>query len=812
MGFWTAITSIFRNGNAVEPQAAAAEPTLFRPHLRPPAVGVAGLPERVAIGPITGREDLVEELLQEVAKHRRVALQPHRREVPPSGVNRVLYHLAYAAVDRVKATAVLILRADTPLQLRFSMATLARVAGSSTSIRSGSDLATRENLFRHWLDRHSGWLLILEEVNDFKAAKAVEALIGAVPHGAFLVCGHHPTDTFGRTLPFDDLSVEASVKLLQEELGGDMRALGLTSEVLSELAGSVGGVTTALEAAAGALRQRRLPWFQVSSELAASRAWFHQHKSHFPSALTEMAGGLLRLNIVGLSPPATVLLRIACFGAAFPIPMWLLNRAEPNLRQALQQLTQNRFEEVDFPLQAAATELRDAMVARLSPESLDFNRLIVEFARASLLADAGDRPENTPAFWVAQLLELLEIGMAEAEILPSRWEDLRPHLEVIMAYAVAHGQTEATIPLAQRLGSYYRKAGLPERALEILQGALNHAAAGRRAHGASIVQLTAELALSWVDAGKPERAEPLLRKVLENNAQANRQRANALAELARIRHLQGDLPDALDLARQSLSVEQEISGREHPAIAPRLFTLGELLLAAGRLAEAQSVLQRAEEQFQQTDQGTTALATSCKLALARIDLAEKHDQAAEDRLMAVIQQLHSTQGRRGPDLTGPLSLLAKVRLDRGQWEAAETILIDLLALLQETHGEAHPSVTQALRNLAECNLYLERWRTAKGQLERDLRLEETLSGMESPNLYPVLDLLAQLYWANGKMAEMEIYLNRAWSIAHLHPESVPSMPERLLQRLIEVFPNHPPGQPLPEGSTVHIESIPQGHA
>ncbi|MGF1451786.1 MAG: tetratricopeptide repeat protein, partial [Opitutales bacterium] len=677
----------------------------------------------------------------------------------------------------------------------------------------GLPLMEMEGIVHHWMRRHSGWLLIVQEVNDADSAEVVRALMQANKHGQFLIAGRAAHEDFGVTHWLRELTVDESVRLLEQELGSDMRALGLQPPHLRQLCEEVGGLTTVLEAAVGALRQRRLPWFQVEAELEKSRAWFRglRQGEHWQVEFSETAGGLLRLNLSGLSPSALTLLNLSAFGASTPVPLWLFTENQQVLRDLQSWMTHAPFAEADFPVQAAASELRDVRVARLHHEQLEFNRLVVDFGRASIDYAAEREPDaNGTLRWTRGMLDLVTQAAERAQALPERWTVLRPHAESVLERVEAAGLKVPALGLLQLLAQFYRDAGLNERAVVLLERAVKiRRTATREADQPEATALSAlltQLGFLYLDAGQPASARRLLQEVSDAAEPDSSARAEALHDLAHAAMYENDLGHALELRREALLIEQEQRGREHPAVARRMFHLGDTLLAAGRVDEAQSVLEHAYHQLHRPGEALSAEAAGCALALARTHLAEGRQPEAEELLIGVIQRVHGEYGRLSPRCIEPQSLLAEVRVQEGRWEAAETTLIELLAVLQQVKGEGHPEVSQALRRLAEVNFEQERWRTCRGQLERALRIDQTLFGALGPELYPTLDFLAELFWYNEKHEEAQRYLSWAWSIAHEHPESVDLLPARLHARLMEVFPNHPPGSEAPLPRAEQLES------
>lgn len=810
MGIWNVIQKSFGLGKQVAAPVVEAQPAFFRPHMRPPAKRVSNLPDLTAVGYLVGREGLIGDLRQQLHREKRVHLQPAAQGHYSPGIHRVVYAVGHQALEHDEATAVLTLVAESPLDWRFALAGLAQTVSDDVAQYSSLSLFDQEKIVRNWLQRHSGWLLIIQEVNDASTAAKVLELIEACSHGSFLIAGQHGVPGHAPTVILEELDVAASVELLVSELGNDMRALGVSREALEPLAEQVGGLTTVLEAAVGALRQRRLPWFQVETELSQTRAWFveRQAKGCFPPEFPAMAGGLLRLNLEGLTPAAGTLLHLAAFGADSPVPLWLYFEHQELLQSDHERLTESPFAEADFPVQAAADELRDVMIARLHHERLEFNRMVLDFCRASLSAQADGLAEK----WVAGALALITEAAESARRSPQRWSLLRPHAEAVLKFADSFALGAQSRRLRRLLGSYYHRADVGDRANELLGQAREHleqeigTAKPSAEQIAELIGLQREQAYLAIDLGNFARAEALLRKVRDQVLDDPVEHPVALHDLAGLARQQGNLADALEMHRQALMLEQENRGREHPAVALRLLHLGETLLEAERISEAESVLRRSLDQLHRAGTPLREDIAHCGLVLAQVMTAEQRFHEAEELLLEVIQRAQDDHGRLSFNTVAPLALLADVHEAMAQWNKAESTLIEYLAVLQRIHGEAHPDVCDALKRLAKANLLQERWRTCRGQLERALRVEETLFGEQSTKLYEVIDLFVELYRINQKEPEMHQYLNRAWTIAHLHPESVSTMPERLRQQLEETFPNHPPGGSLPEDSTPPTEA------
>lgn len=134
------------------------------------------------------------------------------------GVGKTRAAVEYAHRYADDYTALLFVRADSPVGLSAHLAALCGPAYLNLPEKDATALEVQSGAVERWLQRHLGWLLILDSVDSEDAAQAVGELLGRIgAWGHTLITSRlaHWTGT-AAALPLDVLDEDAAAEFLLE--------------------------------------------------------------------------------------------------------------------------------------------------------------------------------------------------------------------------------------------------------------------------------------------------------------------------------------------------------------------------------------------------------------------------------------------------------------------------------------------------------------------------------------------------------------------------------------------------------------------
>jgi Tfp pilus assembly protein PilF len=270
------------------------------------------------------------------------------------------------------------------------------------------------------------------------------------------------------------------------------------------------------------------------------------------------------------------------------------------------------------------------------------------------------------------------------------------------------------LPVLEELAQAHLRDGELGEAAALRRRALDIAVTSFGCDSASAAAAMGALALAHIEQRRYLDAEPLLiiaASVLADKAAADHPAtATIFAGLARIALARGDLKSAETWARNALAITRR---NPHHRSAEPLRTLGAVLAARERFAEAEGVL-------------TEAL--------------------AQDR---------KQHGADGIDTARSLSQLANLYLRQGRAEDALPLLEESVAIDQSRLGPTHPTIADDLHDLGLTYSALNRSAKARAAFTAAIDVLERGAGKETPRVaYAELEL-SRLYRQAGNDAAAE---------------------------------------------------------
>ncbi|MEC4807077.1 MAG: CHAT domain-containing tetratricopeptide repeat protein [Jaaginema sp. PMC 1079.18] len=242
-------------------------------------------------------------------------------------------------------------------------------------------------------------------------------------------------------------------------------------------------------------------------------------------------------------------------------------------------------------------------------------------------------------------------------------------------------------------------------------------------------------------------------------AEANRLNQQALQMLR-----EGQYETALPLARQALTIREQILGSNHPDVATSLNNLAGLFYSMGNFSAAEPLYQRALGIYEQVlGSDHPDIATSLNnLALLYADMGNYRE--AEPLYQRALTIREQAFGSEHPDVATSLNNLAGLSYSTGNYSAAEPLYQRALAIREQALGSEHPLVAQSLNNLAELYRAMGNYTEAESLYQRSVAIREQALGSDHPDVAISLNNLAELYRTMGNYRAAEPLYQRSLAI------------------------------------------------
>jgi tetratricopeptide (TPR) repeat protein len=613
------------------------------------------------------------------------------------GVGKSELALQYASRRLGSGAVVWWVGAETTEELELGFAELAFRLQPATATAASSGWTTTEAAAWAvgWLQAHTGWLVVLDNVEDLAV---VEPTLGRLTTGDVLITTRRDLawHRHGFTpIRLDVLTRQASIQLLRDTvLGSDASTgAGFDEAAAGVLAGELGDLPLALEQAGSYIAQQRI-------SLPAYLARLRQAPG---DVLARVAEGGRQARAVAQVWSITFDTLTERAPHAVPILHGLAWLAPDNLPRdvvSAPATTEAGEDDVDHLLGVLASY----GLIRLTDTTVSIHRLLQTVLRAASGMDPQGRPDSRDAA-LSWLSAALPPGAPSENVEGwPRWRELLPHIEALVPRFPENQPDTSLASLLGRTGFYLSVQGrhlealpLEQRALAITEAALgpDHRTTGTRLDS---------LALTLGDLGRHEEALPLQQRALAITEAAlgadHRTTGTRLDNLASTLGALGRHEEALPLRQRALAITEAALGPDHPTTGTRLNNLGATLGALGRHQDALPLRERAlaiTEAALGPDHPTTGTRLN-NLASALAELGRHQDALPlRERALAI------TETALGPDhpTTGTrLDNLAHALGELGRHEEALPLRQRALAITEAALGPDHPDTGLRLNNLA----------------------------------------------------------------------------------------------------------------
>ncbi|NEC84678.1 tetratricopeptide repeat protein [Streptomyces sp. SID12501] len=429
-----------------------------------------------------------------------------------------------------------------------------------------------------WLATHTGWLIVLDNVND---PADITGLLARARDGRFLITSRLATAWTNATtvLRLDILDPDESLDLFTR-ITTDQHP-GRDLDGAADLCEELGHLPLAIEQAAAYLAQNPLTTPRAYLALLAEypAAMYRNGAATTPAERTIARIWNITLGrIIELQPAAADLLRTLAWYAPDHIPTTLTGPADP-------------------PTQNAALGLLTAY-SMITPDpatgTLSIHRLVPPPARTP--DPEPDDPHRT-LHHVAQAREQATANLRTA--LPNTWDTpatwptwrtLLPHIDAFADRATHETDTATTADILNRTGNFLDNQGQHARAIRHLQRALANRTRVLGEDHPSTLTSRNNLAYAYQSAGNLSRAIPLYEQTITDMVRVlgedHPSTLTSRNNLAGAYESAGNLSRAIPLYEQTLTDRTRVLGEDHPDTLTSRNNLAGAYQSAGNLSRA----------------------------------------------------------------------------------------------------------------------------------------------------------------------------------------------------------------------------------
>ncbi len=492
------------------------------------------------------------------------------------GIGKTRLAIEFGHANEQSYDALFFLSADTPEALKRNIADLTGPLVLDLPEYEG-DLDTRLAAALRWLESHTNWFLIIDNVDHEEAACEVEAMLARLKNGHVLVTSRLAKwSNQVKKLDLELLDESAAKEFLLERTDPSRSTTPTDDADLETLVTQLDGLALGLEQAGAYISEREISFAEYLRRFAEQKAkvleWHDERIMQYPASIAVT----WQTSFEQLNDDARDLLNQLSFMAPEPIPRALVEDEEDALI-TLRKLSLVRF--VEEP-----------------PNSFVVHRLVQEIVRGRLAEEeakgAFEQLVSALAKWVPNFGQDISTW--------DQWSEFEPHSETVFDHAAALGDSTESSYLLNgfagfqhfRNGAYGQAELLYRRALEADENNLGPE------HPDTLTSLN-NLALLLDDKGDYNGAEPLYRRALEARERIlgpeHPNTLSSLNNLAGLLESKGAYDEAEPLIRCALEARERILGPEHPNTLNSLNNLAALLDSKGKYDEVEPLYRRALE-------------------------------------------------------------------------------------------------------------------------------------------------------------------------------------------------------------------------
>jgi tetratricopeptide (TPR) repeat protein/transcriptional regulator with XRE-family HTH domain len=726
----------------------------------------------------TGREDVLERLHTLLHTSKAVALTQVQAISGLGGMGKTQTALEYAYRYRDEYQAVFWCRAETRGVLIADFVNIAEVVGLPE--REEQDQRIVIQAVQRWLQTHTGWLLILDNIEEFTVV--VDILPVESAGQVLLTTRTQVTGPFAQRLDLEQMTPqEGTLFLLRRAkvLGPDAQleeAFPADRATAMAIAHVLGGLPLALDQAGAYIEETGCSLFDYLERYRTRQAALLHRRGKLVTDHPESVSTTFSLSfehVEHADPVAADLLRLCAFLDPDAIPEEMLMGGESE-----RGLIQQPVAPDPVDLDEALAVLRTYSLLRRNPETrtLTMHRLV-----QTVLKERMD--EHEQCHWAERAVQAVNAVFPNGD--DATWPLCQRYLSHAEACAELIDRWEIRSAEAGRLllmtGTYmWLRAQYAQAELLLCKARAIRMQVLGPEHPETAECLN-NLAVLYDELGRYTEAEPLLQQALaiweQRGGPKDPYMLLYLNNLAFLYFEQGKYTEAESLYRRALGLYEALLGPEHPDIAHSLKGLGLIYLDQGCYAQAEALFLRVQTIWEQQLGPEHRYTVAGLHNLARTYRKQRRYRKAEALFLRVLSIREEKLGPEHPDTALTLNNLGLLYVEQGRYREAEPLLQRALTIREQKLRPDHPNMAFSFTNLGL--LYFEQGRCTEAEplLQRALTIRERQLGPE--HLYTAESLynLARLYAGQGRYTEAEPLYQRALTIREEklgpeHPDTI----------------------------------------
>ncbi|MEV6540163.1 FxSxx-COOH system tetratricopeptide repeat protein [Streptomyces sp. NPDC051665] len=661
------------------------------------------------------------------------------------GVGKTALALQYAHTYRSNYTVVWWISADSAESVTAGLAALGFRLSPRLGIAGATSTESSEWAIA-WLQSHSEWLLILDNVEDPRLASS---LIGQTQNGHHLITSRVAIGwNFVRTqIGLDVLSGNDSVELLTR-----MSAISGEEEEKRAISLELGFLPLALEHAAAYVQCNKVSFERYLDLLrkVPEKALSYTAGIGTNSVSVTKTWQVTLQSIEERSPLAISILRILAWLGSDDIPREVLYG----------------FVEDDFDVDGALGLLSAYSMISLTPDSVSIHRLVQAVIRASeaVPVTSASHPQVRAAIGIYNNLDL------DPEISPDSWplwRRLIPHIEALshsISTGVKSGPTHAAMFYAAR---FLKSQNQLRPALEFAERCVQMADedADEESIGPDVLSCMNILGAALQELGHHDRSvsifQELVRDSVDKHGPLYPFTLSMKNNLASAYQDAGRLPEAIEIFEQTLEEREEVLLAEDPAIMTSRHNLAIAYRLIGKPQLSVPILERVV-QDRAAKYGESGVGTLNSMFNLAISYMESGNLARAARMLKVV-----LSGRKkifGPDdrnVVGARRKLADVYRKAGNGKRAIPIYEENMQSVIRAYGADDWRVAEHGMPLAFAYQDVKEPWKAIPLLLRVLKWQESACESSDDSVIMARNNLAVAYWLNGESGVASDILERA---------------------------------------------------
>ncbi|GAC1349993.1 MAG: hypothetical protein NVSMB27_28310 [Ktedonobacteraceae bacterium] len=671
----------------------------------------------------TGREEILQSLytrLRETQGKQEATWTQALAISGLGGIGKTQTAVEYAYRYHADYQAVLWVKADTYETLGSDFVNIARLL--QLPQQNEQDQRYTVEAVKHWLEEHTAWLLIFDNVEDLAT---VNDFIPPASKGHILLTTRtQAVGTIAQRVDLDKMEPdEATLFLLRrtkvlERTARLEDASAADSIEARDIVRAMDGLPLALDQAGAYIEETACSLYDFFDNYRRQRSTLLDLRGYYDSEHPASVATTWLLSfekVEQANAAAAELLRLCAFLHPDGILEEIITDGSPELGALLQPVAADRIK-LDT---AIAALLKFSLVRRNSSmKTLTIHRLV-----QAILKDSMN--EATQRLWAERAVRAVNRTFPDGDQVAT-WQHCQrclPHVHTCVALIE---QWHMLLPEAARLldqaGLYLLEHAQYNQARYLLSKALEIREAGLGPVHQDVAESLNNLAGLYLYQGMYTRAEPLLGR--------------------------------------ALAIREQVHGTEHSEVAICLNNLALLYNQQGRYALAEPLFQRALAIWEHQEGAINCAPTHPDVARTLNNLAllyqlqHKFEQA-ELYYRQGLAIWERVRGPEHPDVAVNLNNLAIVYQHLGKYALAEPLFQRVLAIREKTLGPEHPGVANSLTYLAR--LYQSQWKYAEAELlfKHALNIRKRALGPDHPEVAHSLNNLAKLYSTCGKYDQAE---------------------------------------------------------